>query len=275
MPAVHPTAVGLQPITQLSAQLADLADRVPLDTPVPTCGEWTMADLIWHVTEVQNFWAYAIAHRPEGPQNYEEPTRPADEALAGNFTRCTAKLVAALDGVDPGEHAWSWADEQTVAFTLRRQSHEILIHLIDGLLAAKQPLPSVDPLLAADGVHELFDVMLGAPDSFIVGSAEPAIAFESTDTEDRWCVTFATGDHTDSSSGKTVEVEALKPTTRAADVTIRGTALALDCWLWGRATDDAVSIARDTDGDTDGDIGDVSAGDVARRVRALVAETTQ
>jgi len=74
--------------------------------------------------------------------------------------RCAADLVAALAEADPAEEAWTWADDRTVGFILRRQALEALVHRLDAELAVGALSP-VDPHLAADGVHEVLDVMYG------------------------------------------------------------------------------------------------------------------
>ena len=61
--------------------LAEVARQVPLDTPVPTCPDWSVADLVWHLTEVQHFWTHIVTNRPDGPDSDEEPVRPPDAEL--------------------------------------------------------------------------------------------------------------------------------------------------------------------------------------------------
>ena len=57
----------------IAVTLAELGWRCDLTTPVPTCGDWTLADLIWYLAEVQSFWEYIIANRPAGPDRYPAP----------------------------------------------------------------------------------------------------------------------------------------------------------------------------------------------------------
>ena len=61
--------------------LADLSVDADPASPVPTCPGWTMADLTWHLLEVQDFWRHIITNRPAGPDTYEEAARPADADL--------------------------------------------------------------------------------------------------------------------------------------------------------------------------------------------------
>ncbi len=246
MRALHPDAVSLDEIRRHTLALIDVAREGPLDTPVPTCGSWTVADLTHHLFDVQSFWVHIISDRPAGPDSYTRPDRPADGDLADALDSVNQQLLSALADADPTETAWSWADEQTVGFTVRRQTHEALVHGIDGLLAAAKPLPTVSAELGADGVDELLDVMLSvAPGTEGFEADGAAIELHATDTGDRWRYAFgtlpvATGD------GTTVPAPALQVAPDAAPgATVSAEGLTLDLWLWNRADRAAVSVAGD------------------------------
>lgn len=255
MPALHPTAVGTDVIRRHTEGLADLADLdggAHLDDPVPTCGDWTLADLTWHLLEVQTFWASTIANRPAGPEIYEVPTRPADSELAATLRSVGADLRATLDASDPTDVAWSWAAEQTVGFTHRRQSHEALVHHIDGLLALGHDLPLIDPLLGADGVDELVDVMLCAvPEGATFERTSGTVELRATDTGDAWAMAFGRATGTGAESGESFDVLALERLAgdpaatedgATRDLTVSAAASDLDLWLWGRVGDDVLTV---------------------------------
>src|SRR5699024_7302518 len=44
-------------IRQEADRLASALTTVSPDQQVPTCPEWTAEDLLWHLTEVHEFWA--------------------------------------------------------------------------------------------------------------------------------------------------------------------------------------------------------------------------
>jgi len=139
-----------------------LADCDPA-ARVPTCPDWNAADLLWHLgAEVQDFWAWVVSHRPQHPRDaYQEPARPrAYDDLLALFDERSAALVSALRDADPADEAWTWAPEQTVGFTYRRQAHEALVHRVDAELTAGTSSP-LDPALATDGVDEVLGVMYG------------------------------------------------------------------------------------------------------------------
>ena len=86
---------------------------------VPVCPDWTAADLLWHLTGVQQFWTRIIRDRPAAPsEDWTEQERPASyDALLAAFDERSADFVSALEAADPAEPAWSWSEEQTVGFT--------------------------------------------------------------------------------------------------------------------------------------------------------------
>src|SRR5688500_7730196 len=111
-----------------------MADCDPA-APVPSCPEWSAADLLWHLTTVQRFWGAIVTDRPKEGDESEEAERPAayPELLAA-FDEWSAALVQALDGVEPSAEAWTWSEDHTVGFILRLQAHEALIHRVDAEL---------------------------------------------------------------------------------------------------------------------------------------------
>jgi hypothetical protein len=43
---------------------------------VPGCPEWDLADLVWHLGEVQHFWGWLVRTRATSPAGYRQPGRP-------------------------------------------------------------------------------------------------------------------------------------------------------------------------------------------------------
>jgi uncharacterized protein (TIGR03083 family) len=249
MPALYPSAVTTARIAEYSDGLADLAATHPLATPVPTCDGWTMADLTWHLNEVQHFWVHIIANRPQTYETYDRPERPADGAVADALRHSTQALVNALDSADRAETAWSWAAEQTVGFTYRRQTHEALVHYVDALLACGQPLPteaSVPASLAADGIDEVLTVVIdGLPEGarFLSETGPAMLSVRTTNSDDAW--SFTLGELAEpTGQGQTHAVGQVSqgaPNT-GAELEITGAALDLYLWLWNRPGNDAPSI---------------------------------
>jgi len=142
---------------------------------VPGCPEWDLADLVWHLAEVQHFWSWLVRTRAPSPAGYPEPVRPADDALPAFSAAQARALEDALDGAAPTDRVWTWAPRQDVAFALRRQAQEATVHRVD----AEQVLGEVTPIgadVGLDGLDEWLEVMVpGAlPDGPPAG-AEPVV----------------------------------------------------------------------------------------------------
>lgn len=128
---------------------------------VPGCPDWTLADLVWHLAEVQHFWAWVVRTRAQDPSLYVEPDRPADDELLGWLAAQSEELETVLAGADPTERVWTWAPRQDVAFVLRRQTMEAVVHTVD----AEQVLDDVRDIPAdvgLDGLDEWLEVMVPA-----------------------------------------------------------------------------------------------------------------
>ena len=230
-----------------AALAADPAARVP------GCPEWDATDLLWHLAEVQWHWAEAVEKRPAKPDETAMPPRPATrEDVLAFFDDSHRRLVAALEAAQPGDEAWNWSSDQTVGFILRRQAHEALVHRVDAEQTAGAVSP-VDPVLAADGVHEVLDVMLGGMPDW--GHWEPlphVLRVDCTDTGDQFWVRLGVFSGTDPDSGTTYAdeedlhvVAAPDDAETQPDVVVDGPAAALDLWLWDRGDDAEISVAGD------------------------------
>lgn len=243
MTPLHPDVLAVDDISHAAHALADLFDAHDASTPVPTCGEWTLADLVWHLTAVQLFWGHIIGNRPDGPGSYEQPTRLADVELSAGLRNAGLELAGLLAAAGNQEVAWSWSDDQTVGFTVRRQVHESMIHSIDGFLAVGAPTPEVEPRLAADGIDEMVRVMLtSTPDWANFEPKSDVIELVASDSDDRWFLRSGTLVGTEPMSGKHLELDGyMLDHSAIATVTIAAPAIELLLWMWGRREAPAMS----------------------------------
>ena len=127
--------------------------------PVPGCPGWTLADLVWHLAEVQHFWAWVVRTRATDPSAYATPRRHPDDELLGYLDAQSAELETALRAAAPAERVWTWTPRQDVAWVLRRQAQEAVVHTVD----VEQVLGDVRPIPAdvgLDGIDEWLEVMV-------------------------------------------------------------------------------------------------------------------
>ena len=217
---------------------AVLADCDP-QARVPACPDWDAADLLWHLTTVQAFWAKVVSTRPEPADQADEGRldRPETyDVLLAAFDEHSAALVDALATADPAEEAWHWSSDQTVGASYRRQAHEALIHRLDAEETAGQ-VTDLDPALAADGVLEALTVMYGGcPPWGTITPSDRVLAIRISDTGDDLRVALArfTGTDPDGKTYDEPDIALLSHSRGQPLATITGTAADLDTWLWHR-----------------------------------------
>jgi uncharacterized protein (TIGR03083 family) len=167
---------GYLPVLQkTNARFADAAAEAVLEhgwaAHVPGCPGWRLTDLVRHLSEVQHFWAWIVRTRASDPATYPPPVRHPDDELLGFFSAASAELETVLAAADPAEGVWTWAGQQDVAWVLRRQTHEAVVHTVDAeqVLGDVRPIP---PDVALDGLDEWLEVLV--PGRFPDGPPENA-----------------------------------------------------------------------------------------------------
>jgi uncharacterized protein (TIGR03083 family) len=213
--------------------LAATVRNTPNDARVPSCPDWSLADLALHLGRVQR-WATGIV--TTGPA--ERPARllaePDDDASLADFL---TGLLAALDAADLAAPCWNFTGlSQTKGFWLRRQAMEVSIHRWDGDSAAGNPadLPADE---AVESIDEFMDVLL------------PSLGRRAGD------LSHLTGDvhlHcTDTPGEWTFDLQGGTPRVRhghgKATVAIRGKASDVALYLFNRVPEDRVEIFGDRD----------------------------
>jgi uncharacterized protein (TIGR03083 family) len=224
-------------ITGHSAGFAEAA-RGNLDAPVEHCPGWTVADLVWHLTEVHWFWGTIVEERLTAPpEESRRPARAHDDGLVEGFVAGAARLVEVLREADQSDHCWTWAGwRQDVAFVTRHQVQEAAVHHWDAVHAAGDALV-VDPAVAADSVDEFLHFSVAAeedPDDPPETRLDGRFTLRATDTGDSWALS-------DGSRPGTVHVEH-----GAADgPVLEATAADLLLWLYARTDPEASAVPDD------------------------------
>jgi uncharacterized protein (TIGR03083 family) len=139
------------------AEFEHLLRTADLDAPVESCGDWRLRELGVHLGDVHQ-WATAIVTTGEpSPQKFD--SKPGDD-LADWYAAKAAELLQALRDADPAARSWHFLGTEKVnAFWYRRQTQEVAVHLFDAARAAGTEAV-IDPVIAADGVDEVFTAMM-------------------------------------------------------------------------------------------------------------------
>jgi uncharacterized protein (TIGR03083 family) len=232
-----------------SARFAEVLARADPESRVPSCPDWSAADLLWHLGEVQHFWGAIVGDRLTDADAYEEPARPEGyAALLEFFDASSAALLDALARTADDVHVWTWLDtDQSVGFVRRRQTHEALIHRLDAELTTGA-VTELDAELATDGVLEAIEWMFGgAPGWASTTSDGPVGRLATSDTDTTWLVQLGHWGGTSPNTGKTYTAEHMVFVVETGEPTfeITGTAGDLGAWIWNRPPRNEISRTGD------------------------------
>ena len=120
---------------------------------------WNVADLLWHLTEVHDFWCTIVAEKRDTWEGYQDPQRPADERLAEMYRAAGRGCSKRSREADPAMPVWTWSQDKTAGFVIRRMAQETAVHLWDANAAAGTISP-IEATLASDGIDEFLTHML-------------------------------------------------------------------------------------------------------------------
>ncbi|WP_229075321.1 maleylpyruvate isomerase family mycothiol-dependent enzyme [Actinoplanes sp. DH11] len=188
MSSTPPFPELLSLVESRSAALRDAA--TDLTARVPGCPDWSVGELVSHLTRVQRFWTAAVTAADvttpppfPDPAPVAAPESPGPEAgvpaggasgkeaaaSARGLEEATRGLLDALREAGPEAPAWAWWPEsaapRTVGAIARHQVQEAAVHAFDAQEAAGRPEP-LPAAVAVDGVPEFLSVCLGSAGSW-------------------------------------------------------------------------------------------------------------
>lgn len=228
-----PTFAGFDPLAEIAEHSAGLARAAEanLDAPVEHCPGWTVADLVWHLSDVHWFWAKIVAELPsERPEDLQRPERAAPDQLVSRFSAGAAHLVRVLGQADPAAACWTWAPtQQNAGFVLRHQVQEAAVHRWDAEHAAGREI-ALGTAMSADAIDEFLTFSMYTVDDppeteTVLPRLDGPLVLAASDAGLEWTIA-------DDSVPGTV-----KFSTGPADPglpRITGTASDLLLWLYGR-----------------------------------------
>jgi uncharacterized protein (TIGR03083 family) len=167
VPTVVDTDRLLAEVVSSTGTLAEITGRVEPATPVPTCPEWTLRQLITHVGRAQRWAAAIVATHAAEPIPFREvpdgrlPDDPAERP--GWLRRGAAQLAEAVRGAGPGQ-VWTHLGMGPASYWARRMAHEAAVHRADGQIAAGER-PVIDPVIATDGIDEWLGLLSADDDA--------------------------------------------------------------------------------------------------------------
>ena len=244
----------LQHIRDESRRFREVLASCDPAAPVPSCPDWACG-------------RPALAPRrgpvvlgPHGPDPARRPRRARRgsgpprlvRGPAGGLRRVLRGLVAALEGADPAETAWTWSTEQTVGFIFRRQAHEALIHRLDAELTAGHGHPAGPARWRPTGWRRpRRDVRRAARRGASSPPLPHHVRVDITDTGERCgSRSAASPAPTPRTTSTTTRTTSTSSTTPASSPTPSSTGrpAPLDAWLWRRGDDSQIRVAGDRRG---------------------------
>ena len=142
---------------------AALSVAPDLDARVPGCPDWSLADLVAHLSGVQRFWSVVVAAAdPTGPPSEEARSgfEPQGDLLEWS-AESARLLLAALRSAGADSPAWTWwgasGAPMTAGAIARHQVQEAAVHAYDAqeTIGKPEPLPAA---VAVDGIAEFLSV---------------------------------------------------------------------------------------------------------------------
>jgi len=217
--------------------LAAAAARIELDTPIPTCPEWRMRDLVRHVGGVHRWATGYVGDRRTEVWDVDLDdivgTWPADPDLIDWFRKGHTRLVHTLASAPPDLDCLTFlVAPSPLAMWARRQAHETAMHRVDAE-SPSNTITEFQPVFAADGVDELLSCFITRPGRGPKVISPCSIHVHATDTDDDWHLQIG------------LEEVVTSRSSNLADCTITAAAGELYLLLWNRQSDAGISIEGD------------------------------
>ncbi len=208
-----------------------------LDTPLPTCPGWDVAQLVNHLGVIYSRTALVVSDlRTGAPEHGELPAAPDGEALLGWFAEQRTAVLAALEAAGDDALVWNWTGYSPgpTRFWSRRLAHETLIHRVDIELAHGFEPAHGYPDVAADTVTEFFELFYPRFETLIATGLGNSMHLHATDVPDaEWTLDPRAG------------TSSITRAHAKAGVALRGSAFELACWTWGRLPTERLEVFGD------------------------------
>jgi uncharacterized protein (TIGR03083 family) len=223
----------LSTLLSAGAELAAHAEG-NFSAAVPMCPDWTMRDLVWHVTQVHSFWNQIAQTGLAGPGNVTRIEAPDDSELLSVYSAGVATLARTLEHAHDSDGCWTWAGPRDIAWIIRRMAHETAVHAWDAANAIGLPV-SLDAELASDGIDEFVHIMIPHAAKNTV-ALHGSVHIHCTDVAGEWLIV------------PQPDGELLVTREHAkGDCAIRGSASDINVALWRRLPQNSLEVIGDAD----------------------------
>jgi uncharacterized protein (TIGR03083 family) len=209
---------------------------------VPSCPEWTVAELIEHMGGVHRWAGEHVARMSQVrlrsvDLDLDDLSGPAE--YADWLRRGIDDLVRKLRAGDPDAEVWGWGADKHVRFWSRRMLHETTIHRADLEITAGTE-PVIGQEIAVDAIDELFENLPHArrfrPEVLALKGTGETISFRATDAGHVWSIHLVQ----DGFEWHRDEVE-------DARVRVEAAVAPLLLFIYGRETDASRAVSIDGD----------------------------
>ena len=222
-------------------RMHDIAAGGDLSSPVPSCPDWTLKDLVEHTAMV---YLHKVKATELGGEDMADwPPDISGRPTLDVFENAYAQLTNMFATHDPSDHSGTWYDpDQTVGFWIRRMAQETVIHRRDAELAVGDA-DSGRPRTRRGRHHRTARHLHRLPDPQVEQGIQPAL--EPSDGDSllvdaggaRWLATIGLGG---------VEVSRMQ---QPSDATVQVSGAPSDVlfWLWNRTSpaDGSVDVQGD------------------------------
>ncbi|WP_170110922.1 maleylpyruvate isomerase family mycothiol-dependent enzyme [Antricoccus suffuscus] len=246
MPTSLELAAHLDVIRSAGALLADHAATAGLDASVPTCPDWTVADLVAHQGMVHRWAAWQFHQQGAEPDDHTDYLREIPRPrLLEWYAEGVRDLLTTLESAPDDAEAMVFLNDAPPPrrFWARRQAFETTIHSVDALSARLGRVPvaaevALDSAVALDGIDEIVSGFVTRHDAQWDRANPVTLSIAPDDAARAWTLTIAErivtepmrANYPDATFAGTAAQLLLGLWNRGAEITVRGQADVLDLW---------------------------------------------
>ena len=213
--------------------LAHIGADFDLDLCVPGCPDWTLKDLLDHVSGATRWMTKCVSEGVAAQQRILPPAPDGRDELVDWFNESIDELLTVLSGTPPDELVWTPIRGSLGSVWWRRKAAlEVAIHRTDAEQALGSAPGPIDARLALDGIDEYAEEVLPL---MLHAVAEPppvtSVLLSPDDIADSRTLSLIPAGNDDDPGDPSVEITA--------------SASELLLWMWNRLPAGGLSVRGD------------------------------